>query len=272
MRFKSSWFQDGLWIILLALGLSLVPIHAAAHYVIEKAKEQIEQSLRATFEAFNKRDINGFVDGWTDAGFMNKTMFRLLVTRPFAKDEVPRFFQPMQGRGIKAGMDLIKLVKISNIMIRDEMMTQATAELEIIQGYVRERYGLGMVKRMGLDKRWKIDRDVLLPVVPNGFSVVEIKMTEYAFEFDKSQLARDMVLKLVNVGTRPHEFVLFKKMPDANLETSVARGMWSLEPGKATNLVVTGLEPGPYVMVCCTLDPDHKPHCDKGMRTEITIQ
>ncbi|TAJ96977.1 hypothetical protein EPO44_12825, partial [bacterium] len=134
MHVKSSWFRDVLWIILTSFGLSLLPTGAAAHHEVEEAKKAIQESLRKTFDDFNKKDINAFLDGWTDAGFMNKMMFNLDVDRPFAKDETPVFFGAMKLRGP------IQLLKISNIRVLDHMMVQATAEIETLQGNVRERY------------------------------------------------------------------------------------------------------------------------------------
>ncbi len=266
MHFKSSWFRDKTWIILLWCGLSLVPIRAAAHHEVGEAQKAVEKSLRETFEAFNRGNMTAFLDGWTDLGFLNKTMFAMAVKNPVVpKDEVPIFFGAMKLTGP------VQSLNISNIKILDHMLITATAEIEFIQGNVRERYELKLAKRPALDKRYKIAQDKRLPLYPNGFPVVDVKMTEYAFEFDKSRLARNMVLKLVNAGRTAHEFVLFKKMP-GDWEDSVARGAWYFEPGQTIDLALTGLEPGEYAMVCCLIDPDNKPHCDKGMRTEFTLK
>jgi uncharacterized cupredoxin-like copper-binding protein len=81
-----------------------------------------------------------------------------------------------------------------------------------------------------------------------------------------------MVLKIVNAGRTAHEFILFRKIMPADWEHSVARGARELKPGEATDIVLTGLEPGEYAMVCCTPDPDEKLHCDKGMRTEFALK
>ena len=265
MSFKSSYFRDVLWVILLGFGLSLLPISLDAHHEVQEAQKMIEESLKKTFEAFNKDDYMGFVDGWTDVGFLNKALFVMHVDRPVPKDEIAIFFGAMKLMGP------IELVKVSNIKILDHMTITATAEVDILQGNVRERYELRMVKRPALDKRYKIAKDKLLPLRPDGFPVVDVKMTEYAFEFDKGRVARDMVLKLVNAGRTAHEFVLFQIMP-AGFEHSVARGAWYFEPGKTTDVVLAGLEPGEYAMVCCLTDPDRKAHCDKGMRTEFKLK
>ena len=264
MRFRSSWFRESPWIILLGLGLSLLPVYSAADHEVRESQKLIEQSIRKTFDDFNKDDYMGFVEGWTDVGFLNKALFVMHVDRPVPKDEIRIFFGAMKLMGP------IQLLKVSNIKMLDHMMVTATAEVDMLQGNVRERYELKMVKRPALDKRYKIAKDKLLPLSPEGFPVVDVKMTEYAFEFDKSRVARDMVLKLVNAGRTAHEFVLFQIMP-AGFEHSVARGAWYFEPGKTTDVVVTGLEPGEYAMVCCLRDPDNKAHCDKGMRTEFKI-
>jgi len=251
--------------IILALGLSLFPVYSGAHHEVETAKKTVEQSIRKTFDDFNKDDYMGFVDGWTDVGFLNKALFVMHVDRPVPKDEIRIFFGAMKLMGP------IQLLKVSNIKILDHMTITATAEVDMLQGNVRERYELKMVKRPALDKRYKIAKDKLLPLRPDGFPVVDVKMTEYAFEFDKGRVARDMVLKLVNAGRTAHEFVLFQIMP-AGFEHSVARGAWHFEPGKTTDVVLAGLEPGEYAMVCCLRDTDDKAHCDKGMRTEFKLK
>jgi len=259
MRFKSPWA------VLLGFGLSLLPVYSAADHEVRESQKLIEQSIRKTFDDFNKDDYMGFVEGWTDVGFLNKALFVMHVDRPVPKDEIRIFFGAMKLMGS------IQLLKVSNIKMLDHMMITATAEVDMLQGNVRERYELKMVKRPALDKRYKIAKDKLLPLRPDGFPVVEVKMTEYAFEFDKSRVARDMVLKLVNAGRTEHEFVLFKIMPSGP-EHSVARGAWYFEPGKTIDVVLAGLEPGDYAMVCCLTDPDKTAHCDKGMRTEFKIK
>jgi hypothetical protein len=253
-----------LWIIFWAIGLSLLPISLPAHHEVGEAQKLVEQSIRQTFDDFNKDDYMGFIDGWTDLGFLNKALFVMHVDRPVPKDEVRIFFGAMKLMGN------IELLKVSNVKILDHMTMTATAEIDILQGNVRERYELKLVKRAGLDKRYKIAKDKRLPLYPDGFPVVDVKMTEYAFEFDKSRVGRNMVLKLANAGRTVHEFVLFQIMP-VGYEHSVARGAWMFEPGQTNDVVLAGLEPGNYAMVCCVTDPDHKAHCDKGMRTEFAI-
>jgi hypothetical protein len=263
MRFK-SWLRDVLWIMFLGIGLSLFPISLQANHEVQEAQNLIEESIRKTFDAFNKDDYRGFVDGWTDVGFYNKALFVMHVDRPVPKDEVSIYFGAMKLMGP------IQLLKISNVKMLDHMMITGTAEIDILQGNVRERYELNMVKRPALDKRYRIAKDKLLPLYPDGFPVIDVKMTEYAFEFDKSRVARNMVLKLANQGRTEHEFVLFQMMP-SGWENSVARGAWHFEPGKTIDVVLAGLEPGKYAMVCCLRDADDKAHCDKGMRTEFAI-
>src|SRR6266545_1665966 len=206
MRFKSPWA------VLLGFGLSLLPVYSAADHEVRESQKLIEQSIRKTFDDFNKDDYMGFADGWTDVGFLNKALFVMHVDRPVPKDEIRIFFGAMKLMGP------IQLLKVSNVKMLDHMM-----------------------------------------------------ITEYAFEFDKSRVARDMVLNLVNAGRTEHEFVLFKIMPSGP-EHSVARGAWYFEPGKTIDVVLAGLEPGDYAMVCCLTDPDKTAHCDKGMRTEFKIK
>ncbi len=264
MRWTETVWLRPVSIALLALGVSLLPATSRGDHEVPVALKEIEASIRGTFDAFNREDMQGFLDGWTDRGFFNKTMFRLQADQPFAKDETPVFLEAIRS-------EPIRLTKISNVKILDFMVIQGSAHVELIHGHVQENYRLALAKRKGVDTRWKIQRDEPLPVIPDGFPVVEVKLKEYAIDLDQSRLARNMVLELVNAGEKSHEFVLFKRHRSGGLESSIARGAWSLAPGKTNMLVLTGLEPGPYLMTCCSVDPDHKPHCDKGMRVEVTI-
>jgi uncharacterized cupredoxin-like copper-binding protein len=80
-----------------------------------------------------------------------------------------------------------------------------------------------------------------------------------------------MVLKIANASTIAHELIVFHKVMPADWEDSVGRGARELKPGETVDLVLTGLDPGEYAMVCCRVDADSKPHCDKGERTEFSI-
>jgi hypothetical protein len=73
----------------LALGVILLPVASRGDHEVSVALKEIEASIRATFDAFNREDIQGFLDGWTDRGYLDKRLFRLVADRPFAKDETP---------------------------------------------------------------------------------------------------------------------------------------------------------------------------------------
>jgi len=267
MHTETFGLRHGACAVLLGFALSLGPVPAGAHHEVEESKKLVEDSLKKTFEAFNKGDYAEFADGFTDLGFLNKSMFRFDVDRPFPKDEGPIFVQAMNDRG------KLQLKKISNVRILDHMMVMGTAEVEIQQGNVIELYAFRMVKRPGLDKRYKISRDQVLPLRPKNFPVVEVKMTDFEFDFDKKKLAKNMVLSLVNAGKHDHEFVFYQKMMPADWERSIARAAWALKPGQASELVLAGLEPGDYVIVCCmTTQGEPEPHCARGMRSEFSLK
>jgi len=265
MRFKVPWLPIVFSVIALASGLAFFSVRVSADHEIEESKELIEKSIRKTFDDFNKDDYMGFIDGWTDMGFYNKVMFGMHTDRKVPKDEIPVFFGAMTLPGP------IKLLSVSNIRILDHMRYEATAEVVVQQGHVRERFGLWMIKRVALDKRYKIRKDVRLPFHPDGFPVVDVKMNEYKIDFDKTRVARNMVLKIANTGELAHEFILFHKVMPADWENSVARAAWEIKPGENTEVVVTDLEPGEYAAVCCLSDRDKQAHCDKGERTEFKI-
>src|SRR6185369_6063180 len=154
MRFQAPRLRVCLSVVLLVFGFSFLPVRVSADHEIEETKEAIAKSIRKTFDDFNNDDYLGFIDGFTDLGFLNKKLFAMHVETPVPKDEIAVFFGAMKLKGP------VTVRNLSNIRILDHAMVQATAQIEIQQGHVRERYGLWMVKRLGLDKRRSEERRV----------------------------------------------------------------------------------------------------------------
>jgi hypothetical protein len=256
--------------IIVVIGVGAAPHQVGGHHEVGAAKKEIEEAVRETFAAWEKRDLDRFVAGWTDEGFRGKKVFRLLVRREFYKDEAKVFLGESLGIGGRPFFPL-KVGNISNIQILGEMVNRASVDLELTEGFLKAPRRLTMIKRKLVDDYWKIDKEELLPsTVPNGFAVVDVKMTEYGFDFNKDAMRRNTVINLVNLGKIPHEMLIFYREP-SGAERRVVRGAWRMPPGVAETLIIEGLPSGSYAMVCCAIDPDHVAHCDKGMRVEFAI-
>ncbi|MGH2773668.1 MAG: hypothetical protein ACRDIU_11115, partial [Actinomycetota bacterium] len=113
--------------------------------------------------------------------------------------------------------------------------------------------------------------------------VVDVRMTEYRFHFDKTKLKGGRVLfKARNTGRLPHQMVISILPPDLppileQLRSSQRRAVSQLAsfPPKATGktaALAIDFEPGRYSMVCFVRDPDGIQHSVKGMAAEFTIK
>ncbi len=116
-----------------------------------------------------------------------------------------------------------------------------------------------------------------------GPAVVQVEMTEYHFEYDRSAIRKGRVLfKAHNAGKSSHQMVISILSPDTppileQLRSPERRLVSQLAsfppkaPGARAALAVD-LEPGRYAMVCFVSDPDGKQHGIKGMASEFVVK
>jgi uncharacterized cupredoxin-like copper-binding protein len=127
--------------------------------------------------------------------------------------------------------------------------------------------------------------DVLPPVVPAGAdqAVLEIVMVDFAFEPAASSVpaAEYIVLHGISRGAYDHEIEVKRLPPGATFEQvfadealqeqTVDIGYLELAPGGEGDLVLVGLEPGAYTLMCFFEEPDGELHALKGMTAEFRV-
>ena len=116
-----------------------------------------------------------------------------------------------------------------------------------------------------------------------GPAVVDVKMSEYSFEFARTKLKAGRVLfKARNTGELSHQMVLATlppdtppileqlRSPDRKIVSQIAS--FQPRPPGATAAFAVDFTSGRYALICFVQDPDGKQHSVKGMATEFIIK
>jgi len=251
-------------LLLLALALPLLVWGC----ISDNDAREVEDALRAVADAWQNKDTEKYLAGWTDKGLREAFDVTRAEAKEFLRESI--------------GDQLYVFRAISNVKVTGE---SATAEAQIVEGLLLKPSRFSLIKESGA---WKIDREEhLVPAIPSGVTVVDLKLTEFAFVYDPALITSGHIaFRVENVGKQPHEVALVK-VP-AGLD--VQQALRSPEPppgiedigfillqhtGETMNMVFTqALAPGRYLMVCFLPDTegDGQPHALKGMVSEFTIQ
>ena len=222
--------------------------------VTEPAKAwEVEAAVRAVFAAFNNRDADAFLVGWTDEGF-RKTFQQ-------SKQAAKRSFPNLPALAV---LEPFMVGEFSNTAVG---RGTASTEVELTQSNVKKTHWLSLVKD---DNAWKIDTDKEIATrIPADSTLVPVTMTESAFQLDTSAVTKNVAFQVFNASPQKHDFSVFM-LRDSGMEVHMG-GAESLEPGEGKTLLLTNLAPGRYAVLCNRLDADGQPYSAKGMRAEFTI-
>jgi hypothetical protein len=110
-------------------------------------------------------------------------------------------------------------------------------------------------------------------------------MVDYAFELSQETLPSNtpLVFKVTNSGEYPHELLLIQMAQSATPEMlltgeltfndiGIYAGTFADAGETAPDMVLLGLNPGKYYLICLVDAPDGVPHLAKGMVAELTIE
>ena len=137
-----------------------------------------------------------------------------------------------------------------------------------------------------IDGRWVIDSATeIAPEIPEGSTVVEVQLDEYAFIYDASavEAGQSVAFAMENIGEEAHEFVLLRVTSNAPLLDLLAtdddepEGLEFLvfaeaDPGASNVAIPPGpLDAGRYAVVCFFPAPDGTPHAILGMVSEFNV-
>jgi hypothetical protein len=227
----------------------------------------IQASLAATQAAWNRKDVNAFLNGFTTEGALNE----------FGEDTIELVRQLLP--------EFIGDPPISRIVANNIMSTgpnTATAIVDLYLGPLVERHQYQFLNVGGV---WKINGGPIIDFpVPAGTATIPVRLQEFAFIFDRTATTGgNFAFRVTNAGQQFHELALAKIPANANLQELLASeedvegfefiGAVFAAPGETTNMVFSQpLSAGRYAMVCFI--PDERtgtPHAFLGMVSEFTI-
>jgi len=123
--------------------------------------------------------------------------------------------------------------------------------------------------------------------IPAGVTTVNVTMTEFTFDFDKTRVADgNFALKLQNNGRQPHQAILLRLPEGVSARQALDAPSYPegvqfiafqgpVAPGQSMNLVLSSrLDPDRYMLVCFLPDTANPSttHDQQGMYTEFTVQ
>jgi hypothetical protein len=209
-----------------------------------------------------------FLNFFTDAGLQSNfeaTRAELIALGPAFFEEGP------------PGQEL----SYRNLTLVQSTANTAVTDMDLIFGKVVDRERDFWVLEGGV---WKIDRTDDLPeIIPAGVTTVDMRLQEFAFVYDRSQVSSGrFAFSVRNVGEQFHEIGLAKLNTNApllqliqneDLEGVEPLGAAFYEPGDTGSFVLSEpLSAGRYALVCFIPDEaDDIPHALKGMFSEFTV-
>jgi plastocyanin len=250
----------------------------------------VENTVRASVNAENAKDVDAFLALWTDKGL--------------SEYDVGTRKDVESGSSENFGSDRVKIVRFANTKL-DGSNATTTLDVSFIEAPVAKPLYRLTFKLMRRGDRWLMNgfEFVGSPPPPRSATVVTVKASDYAFALDPTKTPADLAVKFSNVGKEAHELTLFKG-PDgvevakakADLERvdgekldNVPAGykvdhLSYAEPGKSESVTFAEpLEAGTYVLACYLpqgglndkgepVNPKGKPHIQLGMINVLTVE
>ena len=167
--------------------------------------QEVEDAVRVAVEAENERDVDTFLDYWTDEGL--------------AEYEVGSRADLQAGRVASFGDQPILISEFTNTNIIGE---NGTTTVDAVQGEHRVAWPLSRVRftLVNRDGGWLINGFKFIGGTPppEGAEVIDIEAREYAFELERDEVTRRVAFEFSNVGKEPHEVTMFKGPDDVTLD------------------------------------------------------
>ena len=135
------------------------------------------------------------------------------------------------------------------------------------------------------DGHWLVHQVTLLPSnAPDGASEVTVMEDGNAITITPSQIdGPDVVFTIQNTDEAAHEFLALRLVEGATIDELIrpssavfpgnieVLGQETIPSGETRTMVLVGLEPGTYTVVCLLPDGDGVPHLALGETTTFTI-
>ena len=234
------------------------------------AESEIRDAVLRVFRAWNRKDLAGYVSGFTEQG----------LTDAFGGLPIDTINTILP--------DIIGSTSLLPYTAPEVTVTGDTATVESTL-VSRELLFSTIDTMVRVGDAWKIDAErPVTPDIPAGTTVVNMQLTEFAFGFDPGTITGgNIAFRLMNLGTQAHEVSLARVPNDVDIRAILDAGqpppdgvveiarVQPMPPGTEQNMVfATSLDPGRYVLLCFLPDvddPDGTPHFLKGQVGEFTV-
>ncbi len=250
---------------------------APATAAASAAEKAVQQWFLGAIDAWNAKDVDGFVANFTDDGLVSS-------------------FGEGEGTAADVKSQLAEFIgseELGHVNFVGTSVSGDTATLDVVFAFgtslTRSKFTL--VKVGGAWKQNSEESNLLVDI-PADRTLVHIDAIEFAFGVDTSAIDANAAFEFANVGKQHHELGLVRIPADANIDQVLQQaadspdgevpgivfvGGTDADPGDTTSLVFTeSLEPGRYLMVCVVPDETEgengTPHALKGMYKEFTIK
>jgi hypothetical protein len=181
----------------------------------------------------------------------------------------------------------IPVMAVAVTDVRRETALHANADVVTVVGnqLVHGRWTFVSTATPTGGRRWQVDAVTPLPVeAPAGANRVTVGLSDYAFALSSGSVAGpDVVLAGTNTGKEDHEILVVQlaggvnvdallRQPGPALPTGVTFiGQVTIPPGSQADLVLVGLKPGSYTLVCLLPTADGTPHLALGMKSRLRV-
>lgn len=253
------------------------------------ASADVEQTVQASIDAENAKDVDKFLALWTDKGLEGYDA----GTRAELKSGEAEGFGENDVEVLKFADTKVDGAKASTVV------DVAPTEFKAAKALFRATFAL--VKK---GDAWLIDGFDFKgsPPAPDGATVIDIKAQDYAFAMDTTSAPGDVAFTFENVGKEQHELTFFKG-PDgvglaaakAALENVDGSELKDLPAGytadhlsfadigdKMDVTFAEDLKAGTYILACYIpeggfgdegpVNPEGTPHIKLGMINLLTIK
>jgi hypothetical protein len=171
--------------------------------------------------------------------------------------------------------------------VRLETSLRANADVVTVVGnqLAHGRWSFVRAATAGGGRRWQVDGVTSLPVAaPAAANRVDVTLSDDKFTLSPGQVnGPDVVLAGTNTGKEDHEILVVHldrgvstdvllREPGPGLPDGVTFiGQVTIPRGSEADLVLVGLAPGSYALVCLLPTADGTPHLALGMKARLRV-
>lgn len=183
----------------------------------------------------------------------------------------------------------VRILDLENAHRRGDEIATATITSVVGNQLLREEWRF--VQTTAADRGrgespWRVDgAEPLPPTPPRGATTLDITLAEYSIAIEgPATTGQDVVLTGTNLGAEDHEMLVLR-FEDGFTTGDLLRaagpslpdlvrwvGQATVPAGATTDLILTGLEPGTYTVVCLLPTDRGTPHLALGMAATFAVE